>query len=60
MSKEPTKIRCTAIVQPSRDSAYLSITRQDSTTELFELTLPIIKLHNVQCADAISKWPGES
>lgn len=54
---EPTKVRCTAIIQPSRDTAYLSITRQNGTTEMFEMSLSMIKLHNVQCADAVSKWP---
>ena len=57
MPDKNTTILCTAIISPTRDSAYLSITEVGGTTHRFDLTFSQMRLFSSQAADAVSKWP---
>lgn len=52
-------IRCTSMVFPTRDSAYLSITLLDGSTHKYDLTFSQLRLFNSQTAEAIANWPVE-
>lgn len=56
---KPVAIRCTSLGQPTKDSAYLSITTQDGRQYCFALTYSQTRLHNAQTAKAMLGWPAD-
>ncbi len=55
---EITAVKCLAFGHPSREDAYLSITRADNTTERFAMTPSIVRLLNKEAAELNYKWNG--